>query len=344
MARPKIFLSSTCYDLSMVRSELMDFLGQRGFEVINSENDTFGVTPGRHSHTACLEEVDNASYLLLLIGKRRGGTYIGSENSITNEEYSRAVSAGIPCIVCVLREVEDYRKTYKKNPRADHSHVVDDPRIFHFIDYIASAHSDNWIHTFENVNDLRRIITTQLAHYLYLFSESLRPAKKNKERPDTALAEFPSNLDALRRRRMDQEEETAIRNGLRKLYDVMTAILNADTKADAKLEKLKCMWIFGRYGDNAPNFDRLTMKMDIFKQYAWSYSRGKRIFNQFHPFGVDGDFDESGYTSLWFTDEDEDTAVARALADYVSTLLAQNSDKDALRVFSRADMRCYMKT
>ena len=113
MAKPRIFLSSTCYDLSIIRDELTRFLEERGFEVINSEKSSFGVTPGLHSHSACLEAVNEADYLLLIIGKRRGGTYIGSEKSITNEEYNRAVSLGIPCIVCVLREVFDYIKTYK---------------------------------------------------------------------------------------------------------------------------------------------------------------------------------------------------------------------------------------
>lgn len=342
MAKPKIFLSSTCYDLSIVRSELTDFLERRGFEVINTEKVTFGVTPGRHSHTACLEEVDTASYLLLLIGKRRGGTYVGSENSITNEEYSRAISRGIPCIVCVLREVQDYRRTYKKNPTGDHSHVVDDSRIFLFIDYIASGHSDNWIHTFENIDDLRRIITTQLAHYLFLFSESLRPEKRGKEQSNSSLTTFPSNLDALRDRHIDQEGETALRNGLRALYDVMASILRAAIRADAKAEKLKCMWVFGRYGSNSS--ESLVMKMDLFKQYAWSYHRGKRVFNQFKPFGIGGDFDEQGDTSLWFEDQDEDRDVCGALKDYVLTLLEGYSENEAYRLFARSDMRCYMKT
>lgn len=342
MAKPRIFLSSTCYDLSIVRSELTEFLSSRGFEVINSEKHSFGVTPGMHSHSACIDAVDNADYVLLLIGKRRGGTYIGSESSITNEEYERAVSKGIPCIVCVLREVDDYRITYKKNPSGNHSHIVDDKRIFHFIDYIASGHTDNWIHRFETVEDLRSILTTQFSHYLFLFSQSVRPKKNDKKEEALPVTSFPANLDLLKEEKLGQDEETALRNGLRTLHEILSNIATASIKPDAKAEKLKCLWVFARYGEISMS-ERAEMKMDLFKQYAWSYSRGKRVFNQFEPFGVSGEFDEDGTISIGFVAEDEDNHVLLALFDFIGTLLKQHEEKEAYRLFCAVDMRCYMK-
>ena len=349
MAKPRIFLSSTCYDLSIVRRELTSFLENRGFEVINSEKHSFGVTPGKHSHTACLDEVENADYLILLIGKRRGGTYIGSEKSITNEEYNRAVLKGIPTIVCVLREVEEYRITYKKNPTGDHSHIVDDTRIFHFIDYIASGHADNWIHKFEDIDDLRQILTTQFAHYLYLYSQSLRPSSKNKNKDDISIVEFPANLDRLKDEQLDQDTETALRNGLKHLYDVLKSIKLAEIKEDAKLEKFKCLWIFGRYGELTFDGMSLEMEMDQFKQYAWSFHKAKRVFNQFKSFNVIGDikyaedYDETDMIYITFKYENEDRAVAMALKDYVGKLLTDHPDDNAYDLFRIADMRCYMK-
>lgn len=353
MAKPRIFLSSTCYDLSMIRDELTNFLEDRGFEVINSERDSFGVTPGRHSQTVCLEAVDLADYLLLLIGKHRGGTYIGSEQSITNEEYNRAILKGIPCIVCVLREIEEYRATYKSNPGWSHSHIVDDPRIFHFIDYIASAHSDNWIHKFDKIEDIRKIITTQLAHYLYLYSQSIIPHAARQRDPGPISTPFPSNLGILQTRPLEQDDETILRNGLKKLHEIMTTIVTDNAKQDSKIEKLKCMWIFGRYGQiewpqpmfgGLPQyFARISMKMDIFKQYAWSFGRANRVFNQFRPYNLDGTIEE-GVISLWFVEEDLDTAIALALNDFVKTLLENYDEQAAIQLFHKADMRCYVTT
>lgn len=158
MAKPRIFISSTCFDLNDIRSELTDFLESYQFEVINSQLPSFGVSPKDHSHTACLDQVHNADYLILIIGRRYGGTFIGSEKSITNEEYKLAVKRGIPIIVFVDRQVDNSILLYKKNATGDFSSIVDDTRIFHFIDYIKSASEDNWVHQYANINEIKNTL------------------------------------------------------------------------------------------------------------------------------------------------------------------------------------------
>jgi hypothetical protein len=106
MSKPRTFVSSTCLDLKDARSAIEQHLKTLGHEPLLSNNFTFGVTPKRHSHQACLDQVDNADYFVLIIGRRRGGTYVGSEKSITNEEYRRAVKRGIPIMIFVSQEVE----------------------------------------------------------------------------------------------------------------------------------------------------------------------------------------------------------------------------------------------
>jgi len=183
MAKPRIFISSTCFDLNDVRSELTSFLGGYGFEVLNSQLKNFGVAPQRHSHTACLDQVYNAEYCIVIIGRRRGGTYVASEKSITNEEYDHAVKKGIPIIIFVDSRVEEAIPLYKRNPSSDFSSVVDDKRIFHFVDYIKSSSEDNWIHKFSNINDIKDVLTAQFAYYLLLFSQNLsnRVSKEKKQ-------------------------------------------------------------------------------------------------------------------------------------------------------------------
>jgi hypothetical protein len=344
MAKPRIFLSSTCYDLSVIRSELTKFLENYGFEVINSEKHSFGVTPGKHSHTACIEQVDNADYLLLLIGGRLGGTYIGSDKSITNEEYNRALKNGIPCIACVDRKVDDYRPTYKKNPKGDHSHIVDNVRIFDFIDYIASGHTDNWLHRYETIEHIQEIAKSQLAHYLFLFSQGLR--KKEKKEEDISgltFVDFPPNIEGVKDNKWEQEEEIALRNGLASLHKVFSEILKSDAKNDTKLEKVKCLWVFGKYGD-ASGSSSISMPADLFKQYAWSITKGKRVFIQFEPFGVKGWYDDDEpIIYIRFHDESDENFVACALTDYVQRLVEKYGDVEGYELFKRADMRCYMQ-
>jgi hypothetical protein len=162
--------------------ELHTFLEAHGFEVLNSQiGKSFGVNPGVHSHTACLDEVDNADYLLLIVGGERGGTFIGSENSITNEEYKRAKKNGIPIIGCVDRGVFNLLPVYKKSPTADFSPTVKDKRVFHFIDFINAGATDNWLHSYASIEEIKNVLTTQFAHFLFSFSRGLRDGKTSKQ-------------------------------------------------------------------------------------------------------------------------------------------------------------------
>ncbi len=342
MAKPRIFLSSTCYDLSTVRAELTRFLESRGFEAINSQDKNFGVSLGMHSHTACLSEVESADYLLLVIGSRRGGTYIGSESSITNEEYKVAEKLDLPRIVAVQRSVWDHRPTYKKNPRADHSHIVDDVRIFSFIDYIASGHSDNWVHTFETIQELEQVVTTQFAHYLTQFSKSLRKKEPKIVGQQRELVEFPTQLDEINSLYPDQDEATSFRNGLRALHELLKGIITDGTKNDAKAEKLKQIWVLGRYGE-CHDGDSLSLSADRFKQYAWSTSKGTRVNNQFEDYRIRAyynDDPEDFRTVLDFKDANEETPIAWVLQEFIKHLIAKHN-AEAFDIFCRADMRIY---
>jgi hypothetical protein len=120
MAKPRTFVSSTCLDLKDARSVIEEHLKSLGHEPLLSDTLTFGVTPKRHSHQACLDQVDNADYFVLIIGHRPGGTFVGSERSITNEEYRRAMKRHIPVMSFVAEEVDSAAVMYRKNPKADY--------------------------------------------------------------------------------------------------------------------------------------------------------------------------------------------------------------------------------
>ena len=96
MAKPRTFISSTCFDFADARASIAKHLKELGHEPLLSDSPSFGVSLGKHSHVACLDQVENSEYLVLLIGGRRGGTFVGSEKSITNEEYRHALKKYIP--------------------------------------------------------------------------------------------------------------------------------------------------------------------------------------------------------------------------------------------------------
>jgi hypothetical protein len=350
MARPRVFISSTCFDLNDIRSELTDFFEKYNFEVLNSQLKNFGVTPQKHSHTACLDQVNNADYLILIIGRRRGGTYIGSEKSITNEEYNLAIKRGIPIVIFVDRQVEDAIPLYKKNPAGDFSTIVDDKRIFHFIEFIRSSSEDNWLHKYSNINDIKDTLKAQLSYYLLLFSQGLiKSIQKEKKSKSTKLAfvKFPSNLGKIKKKKLDQDAETGLRNGLKELHKIISNILTSAGKNDNKLEKLKAMWVIAKHGELNWDGTLLTIDNDLFKDYAWSTGRGTRVFSQMRPFGIIGDYDQDEDAgkitiSLHFKREDEDHQIACALITLVEDLIKKYDDDDAYELFRKSDMRIYM--
>jgi len=87
------------------------------------------------------------------------------------------------------------------------------------------------------------------------------------------------------------------------------------------------------------------MNNDKFKQYAWSVTKGRRVFNQIADFGVTGDYDESGDgefdAKIWIKG-DENTETSFALKDFAEELIkASGDDSIALDRFKRADMTVF---
>ena len=65
-------------------------LRSRHMEVLQSEDFAFPVTPGVHSHDACLRAVERSHVLLVLVGDRFGGRYLETDQSITWREVAEA--------------------------------------------------------------------------------------------------------------------------------------------------------------------------------------------------------------------------------------------------------------
>ncbi|NML06797.1 DUF4062 domain-containing protein [Sphingomonas sp. G-3-2-10] len=89
--RPTFFLSSTIYDFRDLRSAIKFSLEARGCRVLASEFNDFGGSLDQHSYEACLTNIEQADYFVLLIGARVGGWYDKpSRISITQQEYRTA--------------------------------------------------------------------------------------------------------------------------------------------------------------------------------------------------------------------------------------------------------------
>lgn len=193
MANLKIFLSSTCYDLAVVRSQLRNFFFDLGYEPVLSEYSDVLFDPRQHTHTSCLQEIPNCDMIVLIIGSRFGGGAIpealdkidldkvkeaskaknfGSDGkfSVTQLEVLNAIQSGIPIFTFVDSGVLHDHLTYEKNKDKPILKDIEFPHIekqetaiyiFEFINYLRLRTENNNVIEFSKLDDIEEHLKKQ---------------------------------------------------------------------------------------------------------------------------------------------------------------------------------------
>jgi len=170
MALLKAFVSSTCYDLNIVRSELRAYLQALGHEPVMSDFNDVLFDPRSHTHESCIKEIGNADVVILIIGSRYGGTAIPKainsldiENlkslskgnkilespekiSITQLEILKAIESNIPIFTFIDSRVMHDHLFYEKNK---------DKGILESLEFPSIDNKESAIYIFEFINFLR---------------------------------------------------------------------------------------------------------------------------------------------------------------------------------------------
>lgn len=172
--KTSLFVSSTCYDLSQIRSDIRDFSEVMGFDPVLSEYDTFPVSPSKSTLDNCLDAVRNRADIFLLVVGGRYGSITDTGKSITNLEFSEACVKGIPKYVFVKKDILSLLSIWKANPEADFSSAVDTTKLFEFVSELRDS-GETWVYPFSSAQDIAETLRKQLS---YLFSESLDLRKR----------------------------------------------------------------------------------------------------------------------------------------------------------------------
>lgn len=209
MPSPKIFLSSTCYDLGMVREQLRSFFLRLGYEPILSEYSDVLYDPRTHTHTSCIQEVPNADIVVVLIGSRFGGKAVPEalnsvdiENllkssfdvtalqepeklSITQLEVLKAIDATVPVFAFVDEKVMHDHFVYQKNkdiadkikfPSIEKSESA--RYIFEFINFLHLRNKGNSVIPFGRIEDIE---THLLKQWGALFQKLLKEQRDHTQ-------------------------------------------------------------------------------------------------------------------------------------------------------------------
>ncbi len=184
MSRPRVFVSSTYYDLKHLRSSLENFIESLGFDAILSEKGKIAYAPDVPLDESCYREVGTADIFVLIVGGRYGTEVSATKtvvhksfyeryNSITRGEYRSAVDREVPTYVLIERSVYAEYETYLKNKgKKDISYAhVDSVNIFQLIEDIHGQPRNNPIQQFEKYSEIEAWLREQWAG---LFRELLQ--------------------------------------------------------------------------------------------------------------------------------------------------------------------------
>ena len=191
MAKPRIFVSSTYYDLKHIRASLDLFIDSLGYEPVLSEKGDIAYTHDRALDESCYREAENSDIFVLIIGgrygseasggeKKRGQNFFERYESITKKEYESAVARDIPIYVLIEKGVNSEYQTFLRNKEKtdiNYAHV-DSVNVFHLIEEILSKPRNNPIQTFEKFEEIETWLREQWAG---LFRELMRRQSQQQQ-------------------------------------------------------------------------------------------------------------------------------------------------------------------
>jgi len=205
MAKPRVFVSSTYYDLKHIRNSLESFIDSIGYEAVLFESGDIPFHHDQPMDESCYGEIHNCHMLVLIIGGRYGNPTSDSKkskgkdldsayeryNSITRKEYETARERDVPIFIFVEKNVLAEYQTYKDNRdnlSIKYAHA-DSVNIYKLLDDILSQRRNNYVKDFEKFDDIASWLRDQWAG---LFADFL--SRKSSE---TSLKDLTAQIAEL---------------------------------------------------------------------------------------------------------------------------------------------------
>lgn len=165
MARPRIFISSTFFDLRQVRADLERFVKDLGYDTVR--NETGGIPYGKDQKLEeyCYKEISEIDILVGIVGGRFGSEAERGNYSITQVEIKTAIEQNKQVYIFIEKNVLAEYQTYLMNKENETTkyRFVEDKRIYKFIEEIYALPKNNIVHPFETALDITTFLREQWA-------------------------------------------------------------------------------------------------------------------------------------------------------------------------------------
>jgi Domain of unknown function (DUF4062) len=271
MAIPRVFLSSTCYDLGAIRDSLRSFIESVGFDPCLSDRGDVFYHPDLHTHDSCLSEIGNCHLFVLIIGGRFGGGYVADmSKSVVNAEFSAAKELNIPVFTFVKRDVLEDHRLFQRNKTNSILSQIEFPSIekqdfakciFQFIDDVRLSRTNNGLFQFEYSRDIETVLKKQWAGMMFNFLQRRQLAEQYESQNKllSSLTATTGQLEDLVKRLYRRADEA----------QADSVIQNVELKSKAEQFFRDLFRYFGLQGFSRTSLDVLLGLPSATTWYEW---------------------------------------------------------------------------
>lgn len=281
--KPRVFVSSTFYDLKYIREDLANFIRVHDFEPILFEDGDIGYTPGQSLDKSCYDTMKSADMVILIIGGNYGSPASGEKQdefdeymSVTRNEFREAVKLGIPIYAFVDRKVYSEYEVYELN--AENIEEKNEEKrqtikfkstkninVFRFIKEIKTM-SSIFVTEFDKTVDIKEFLSKQWSDMFKTYLNILKE-KQSDERVEKAVEQMQSlikkmdiMLDAVGRKTLsdknsneynmviDRQRVFSLCNGLIKNIRVQTEYWKKEQKKEQIQNFLETLYDISKSG------------------------------------------------------------------------------------------------
>ena len=211
MAKPRIFVSSTFYDLRQIRADLEVFLDQLGYETVRNEEGDIPYGKEEALEEYCYKEIKSVDILVSVVGGRYGSESKKMPISISQMELKTAIKENKQIYIFIEKNVLAEYETYLLNKESKNLkfRYVDNVKIYEFIEEIKSLGTNNNIKGFETSAEISKYLKEQFAGLFQRFLEDQSRVReisliKNLEKTAQTLNKL---VNFLSEENKDQTEE-----------------------------------------------------------------------------------------------------------------------------------------
>jgi hypothetical protein len=176
VARPRVFISSTFYDLRYIREDLERFIQTLGYEPVRHEKGSIPYSKQSPLETSAYREVGLSDIIVCVIGGRYGTDSSTRAGSITQNELAEALQKGIQVYIFVEQNVHGEFSTFQLNKgnKTTKYGFVEDVRVYEFLEQIYALPQNNPITPFSTSADICIFLQAQWAGLFQRFLQEER--------------------------------------------------------------------------------------------------------------------------------------------------------------------------